>query len=91
MAKLIVTYEGTKIKRDLHVFNEVFTYTMLPTKYGKTGDVPAFDTQLEKKYPDISDKVLNAAEKFSFGDDGDIEDALNYLTYVEKQEGKFNY
>lgn len=83
MAKLVVTYEGNTIKRKLIFNGDTYTYTMLPTETGKISDVPAFDTQIKDKYPEIDEEILQAAEKFSFGDDEEIEEALEFLTDVE--------
>ena len=83
MAKFVLTYEGETLKKELYFKGEVFSYTMQPDEYGKTGDAPGFDTQVNKKYQDVDDDVLQALEDLSFGDDEEIEEALAILTEAE--------
>ena len=83
MAKFIVTYEGNETKKELHFRNEVFSYTMKPSPYGKTGDAKAFDSQLEEKFGSDDEEVLEAASLLDFGDDDEIEEALSILHEAE--------
>lgn len=83
MAKFVLTYEGETLKKELHFRGEIFSYTMHPDKYGKTGDAPAFDVQVEKKYEDVEEDVLEALENLSFGSDEEIEEALALITDAE--------
>ena len=84
MAKLIVTYEGNEIKKELHFKNEIFTYTMKPTNGGKTSDAKAFDSQLEDKFGDEDEEMLEAASQLDFGDEDEIEEALSILHEAER-------
>lgn len=84
MAKFIRTFENGETKNELHFKGEVFTYTMQAAPYGKKADKKCFDAQIQEKYGDDDEEVLEAADRIDFGDDDDIEEALLVLSEAER-------
>lgn len=80
MAKLVMTYTSDgKVKSELTYKNTVFDYTMIPDDAGKTADKPAFDIQVEEKFPNEPEEVLEALESICFADEDEIEQCLLVL------------
>ena len=87
MTKLVVTYENRKIKNELHFSGEVFTYTMMDEDFGKEGDRPNFEYQFRERFKDSSiiDDLAGCAGDLDFGDDDEIEEALERLDFLERR------
>lgn len=84
MAKLVMTYTPDgKVKNELTYKGEVFSYTMVPDEFGKTGDNKVFNIQVTDKYPNEPDEVVEALEEISFADEDEIEECLTILSNNE--------
>lgn len=84
MAKYVVTYTPDgKVKKELTYKNEVFSYTMVPDRFGKTADNKAFDIQVSEKFPYEPDEVMEALDEINFADENEIEEYLLTLANHE--------
>lgn len=84
MAKLMKTYENNAEKYELTFMGKTYDYSMLKRSWGRTGNKPGFDTQVEKDCPELSDKILEALDAISFEDDS--ETLLKYVRSLSKHE-----
>lgn len=86
MAKLIKTYENGIEKIELTFRDKIFDYSMIPNGCGRTGDKPAFDTQIPKEFPELcnDEGVITLLDNLSFEDDE--EDILDILEQLEGWE-----
>lgn len=87
MAKYTVTYtpEGN-VKKELEYKGRIYSFTMIPDKWGKTGDNKGFDYQVIEKFPNEPDEVIEALENISFADEDEIEEYLITLSDNESND-----
>lgn len=91
MAKYAVTYTPDgKVKNELTYKNTVFSYTMIPNKFGETGDNVTFDKQVLNKFPNEPDEVIEALDWISFADEDEIKECLETLANNEHFEVEDN-
>lgn len=84
MAQYAVTYTPDgKVKKELTYKDEVFSYTMIPNEFGKTGDKQSFEYQVADKFPNEPDEVMEALEELGFADEDEIEECLSTLANNE--------
>lgn len=57
---------------------------MIPNEFGKSGDNKVFEFQVQDKFPNEPDEVLEALEELSFADESEIEEHLIILSNNEK-------
>lgn len=69
MSKLIREYENEIEKRTLIFRGEKFSYNMRPSALGRRGDAPCFQRQLEDRFPDLSEDILESVDELDFSDD----------------------
>lgn len=80
MAEYKVTYTADgKVKKELVYKETVFSYTMIPNEFGKTCDKKGFKYQVEVKFNDEKDYVLDSLDNLPFADDDEIEEILSLL------------
>lgn len=86
MAKLTITFENGEIKKELLFEGETFAYTMKPFGYGMKGDKPCILSQFEDKYgsDNMTDELINYLENVDFGDEAEIQEAIEYLSGIEE-------
>lgn len=83
MAKLTVTFENNEIKKELQFRGNLFAYTMKEVEGGKSGDAKCFEDQIQDTFGEEYEELLEAAERLDFGDEDEIEAALEVLTEFE--------
>jgi hypothetical protein len=83
MAKFVVTYENNRIKKELFFASHQFSYTMIDTDEGKTGDNKCFEYQVQDKFEEVENEVITAVSMLDFGGEDEIEEALNILEEYE--------
>ena len=84
MAEYILKYTSDGVeKKELHYKNEVFSYSMIPDGFGKTGDKKGFEHLVAEKFPDEIEEVIEALEELSFADEDEIEEILTLLENYE--------
>lgn len=84
MAEYILKYTADGVeKKELHYKNEVFSYSMIPDAFGKTGDKKDFEYQVLEKFPNESEDVIEALGELSFADEDEIEEILTLLENYE--------
>lgn len=86
MAKLTITFENGEIKKELLFEGEIFAYTMKPSGYGMKGDKPCILSQFEDKYgcDNMTDELIDYVDNIDFGDEGEIQAAIDYLSSIEE-------
>lgn len=87
MSKYVVTYTPDgKVKEELIYKNEIFSFTMIPNGYGKTGDNKIFKLQVLDKFPNEPEEVIDALDNLTFSNDEEvIEESLIVLSANEIQ------
>ena len=85
MAKLTITFENGEIKKELLFEGETFDYTMKPSGYAMKGDKPCILSQFEDKYgcDNMTDELIDYVDDIDFGDEGEIQAAIEYLSSIE--------
>lgn len=83
MAKLTITFENNEIKKDLFFKGEAFSYSMIPTESGSKSDAKCFEAQIEDRFGDEDEELLEAASLLDFGDEDEIQEALAILHEIE--------
>lgn len=86
MAKLVKTYENDIEKLELTFRGAVFDFSMIPDdRGGRTGDKPAFDTQVSRKYPELEEDAIDLLENLTFEDNSyEILEILEQLEVWEE-------
>lgn len=83
MATFVVTYENNVIKKELFFADKKFSYRMIDNEGGKTGDNKCFEFQIQDEFEEVDDEIIEAVSMLDFGDDDDIEEALQTLSLWE--------
>lgn len=85
MAKLTMTFENKRIKKELSFKGEIFEYTMEPSVFGMKGNKPCMLSQYQEKFGAIDEEgeLAQHLDNIDFGDEDDILEALEYLSNME--------
>ncbi len=84
MAKLIREWENGIEKRTLIFRGEELSYHMIPTSIGANGDAKCFVGQLEDKFPDVSEDILDEIDLLDCETDED--EIFRMLEILEEAE-----
>lgn len=80
MAKYTLSYTADGVeKKELIYKNEVFSYSMIPDEFGKTGDKKGFEYQVAERFQNEEEEVLDALSELSFADADEIGEILSLL------------
>ncbi len=73
MAKLTKSYENGIEKLELTFRGKNFDFSMIPDRYGRTGDKPDFDYQVPTSFQDLvnDDDLTELLGELSYTDDGE--------------------
>lgn len=84
MAKFTITFENETIKKELIFKGEKFDFTMEPFKFGMKANKASFLNQFEDKFGNIDDDLAEHLENLDFGNETEIQTAIEYLTDLEE-------
>lgn len=84
MAKFKIEIESDSMVKTLTFMGKEFVNTWVPDDRGSRTLEPAFDAQVEQKFPDIPDDLMRLIEDIDSMDEDELQFAMEQLTIYEE-------
>lgn len=86
MAKFRVEIEAGTIVKTLTFVGREFVNTWVPDHHGSRTLEAAFDSQVEQKFPDVPEDLMELIEEIDCMDEDEVQDALEQFGIYEQEK-----